>query len=224
VRSLLVSAVFSVLVFSGRASLAQQASPQGNAPAPGVNAPHFRVAVVDISHVFKNYPWFNAQIEALKKEMETADAALKADRDRLIQLEQQRETFKPGSPDFKKADEDLARLKADFSIKQGTIRRDFLERESKIYFTTYTHVSQAVRYVAQQNNIGMVLRFNHEPIEKIDPSQRDAVMAAIMQPIVFQHNIDITYDVEALMNRGSGNAAASQGSTPTATRPTGGPR
>ncbi len=216
-RKLLLSAAIlglvSLIAAPGRAQQAPaQAPPQaGQAANAGANAPRYGIAVVDISYIFKSYPSFTASIEALKKEMETADGQLKADRDRLAQMEEQRNALKPGTDDFKRLDEDLARQKADFSIKQGTVRRDFLEREAKIYYTTYQEVSGAVRYFAQQNNIGMVLRFNGDPI---DPNQREDVMRAIMQPIVHQNNIDITPEVLALLSRGGSPGAA-------AARPTG---
>jgi Skp family chaperone for outer membrane proteins len=161
------------------------------------------MAVVDISWIFKNYKRFTDQIEALKTEMTAADASLKTVVDGLTALEQKRDALKPGSAEFKLADEELARQKADFSIKQGTVRRDFLEREARIYYSTYMDVSVAVKAVAERNNIGMVLRFNGDPI---DPQQREDVMRAIMQPIVFQNNVDITPDVLAVLTRGTAPA------------------
>jgi len=202
VRKLLLSAAIIGLICSQVARIeAQQVS-------PGANASRYGIAVVDISYIFKNYPSFTASIEALKKEMEAADGQLKADRDRLAQMEEQRNTLKPGTADFKRLDEELARQKADFSIKQGTIRRDFLEREAKIYYQTYTQVSYAVNQFASGNNIGMVLRFNGD---QIDPAQREDVMRAIMQPIVYQNNIDITPDVLAVLNRGGGAGVPAAG-------------
>jgi Skp family chaperone for outer membrane proteins len=202
VRKLLLSAAIIGLI----CSQAVVARAQQN--TAGANAARYGIAVVDISYIFKNYPAFTGAIEGLKKEMEAADGQLKADRDRLAQMEEQRNTLKPGTADFKRLDEELARQKADFSIKQGTIRRDFLEREAKIYFQTYTQVSYTVNQFASGNNIGMVLRFNGD---QIDPAQREDVMRAIMQPIVYQNNIDITPDVLALLTRGGGATAPTAG-------------
>lgn len=209
-RKLLASlAVLGSILLSQAAHAQQPAPPAGGAaPAPkyGANAGRFGVAVVDISYVFKQFPGFTSAIEGLKKEMETADGLLKADSQRLMDLQTQRDALKPGSEDFKTKDEELARQKAEFSIKQGTLKRDFLEREAQIYYTTYMKVASVVEYVAKQNNIGMVLRFNGDPI---DPSQREDVMRAIMQPIVFQNNVDITPDVLELLARQPGGAPVS---------------
>ena len=138
--------VLSCLCVAATAAAARAQAPQQPAQnTAGANAPRYGIAVVDISYIFKNYPRFTQGIEALKGEMETADGQLKADRDRLAAMEEQRNTLKPGAADFKKLDEELARQKAEFSIKQGTLRRDFLEREAKIYYQTYLEVSTAVR-------------------------------------------------------------------------------
>jgi Skp family chaperone for outer membrane proteins len=210
VRKLLLSAAVIGLISSQGSAVHAQAN------AAGANAARYGIAVVDISYIFKNSASFNAQIESLKTEMKAADDGLKADRDALVQLQEKRNTLKPGSPEFKALDEQIAHQQAEFSIKQGTVRRDFLEKEAAVYFKTYTEVSNAVRYFAQQNNIGMVLRFNGD---QVDPAQREDVMRAIMQPIVHQNNIDITPDVLAMLSRGAGGATAPAPGTPTAGRP-----
>jgi Skp family chaperone for outer membrane proteins len=204
-------AVLGSVVAAGPTVLAQQAAPAATPPSYSANVGRYGMAVVDVSYIFKSYPKFTQQIEGLKGEMKTADADLKTIVDRLTAKEQQRDTLKPGSPEFKQLDEELAREKADFSIKQGTVRRDFLEREARVYYSTYMEVANAIKFVAQQNNIGMVLRFNGDPI---DPQQREDVMRAIMQPIVFQNNVDITPDVLALLNRGTAGAPAAQAVAP----------
>jgi hypothetical protein len=193
----------------------QQGAPPAAAPRYGANATRYGIAVVDISFVFKNYPKFLSSIEVLKKEMEAKDGELKQDRDRIIGLEQARDALKPGSPDFKKADEDLARLKADFSIRQGTVRRDFLEKEAAIYYQTYMDISKTVSEYAMNHNIGLVLRFNGDPIDR---SQREDVMRAITSPIVFENNVDITPEICTLLGiqlpRAAGTAQLPGGTIP----------
>ena len=212
-KTLLVSAlVLGSTLLSSQAARAQQAPAAGGPANYSANAGKFGVAVVDISFVFKQYPKFTADIEGLKVAMTEADNQLKTVRDRLVAMEAQRDAMKPGSAEFKQLDEELARQKADFSIQQGTIRRDFLEREAKIYFSTYQRVSEVVAEVARQNNIGMVLRFNGDPI---DPMQREDVMRAIMQPIVFQNNVDITPNVLAALGVRLGPTAAAPTGTST---------
>ena len=199
-KKLLISAAVVGLVSSAVSPvLAQSAAPVAPAATgfnSGANATNYHIAVVDISFIFKNYPAFTGQIDKLKKDMEAADGTLRAERDRLVQMEEERNTKKPGSPEFKQLDENLARLKAEFSIKQGTVRRDFMEKESAVYVQCYNQVSAAVKAYAEKNNIGMVLRFTGDEVtDKSAAPDREAVMRLIMQPIIHQNRIDITPDV-----------------------------
>jgi hypothetical protein len=89
-------------------------------------------------------------------------------------------------------------LGADFNLKMGRLRREFLEREAKVYFQTYQEVVSVVEQYAKWHNIGLVLRFNGEPV---DPERRDDVLREINKPVVVQDQIDITGDILLLLNR-----------------------
>ncbi len=195
--------LFSVVSF-GLASLAGQVVAQ-EAAGPSANSARYGYGVVDVTYIFKNYQQFNAQMEGMKTEMEAADGQLKTERDAVAEKERMREQYNPGSPEFKQIDEEVARSKAEFQLKAAKIRRDFLEKEAHVYYQTYTEVSNAVQYYAQQHNIGMVLRFNGD---NIDPNNREDILRAINKPVVFQNNVDITPDVLALLNRGGTPAAS----------------
>jgi hypothetical protein len=80
----------------------------------------------------------------------------------------------------------------------GRLRKDFLEREAKVYYQTYLEVVDAVNTYAKRQNIGLVLRFNGEPV---DPNRREDVLREINKPVVVQDQVDITPDVLMLLNR-----------------------
>jgi Skp family chaperone for outer membrane proteins len=174
------------------------------------NASKHGVAVIDISYIFKKHDRFRATMDAMKKEMEATEADLKAERDKIAQKEEQRNTYNAGSPEYKQMDEQLARDMSEFNLKMTKIRKEFLEREAKVYYQTYVEVSQAVGVYAQRHDIGLVIRFNGEPV---DPNKREDVLREINKPVVFQNQVDITPDVLALINS-TGAAPAT-----TATRP-----
>ena len=179
----------------------------------GANASKHGVAVVDISYIFKKDDHFRATMDAMKKEMEQTEADLKADRDKIAQKEEQRNAYNAGSPEYKQLDEQLARDMSEFNLKMTKLRKDFLEREAKVYYTTYVEVSKAVEYYAQHHDIGLVIRFNGEPV---DPNKRDDVLREINKPVVFENQIDITPDVLALLNRDAATTAARPGAAPAA--------
>lgn len=201
-RTLLLSTLVCGLVAS------QVSTAVAQNPA-GAKAKQFGVAVVDVSYVFKEYPRFTQAMDGMKKQMEAAEAQLKGERDRIQQMQERRDEAKVGSDTFKQRDEELARAKADFNIKAGGIRRDFLEREAKVYYETYQEVNNAVKSYAEANNIGLVFRWNGN---QVDPTKREDVLRAISQPIVHQNYIDITPDILSVLQQGSG--VASRGGTP----------
>jgi Skp family chaperone for outer membrane proteins len=93
-------------------------SVQAQAPNPaGANAEKHGIAVVDVSYIFKQHARFRATMDSMKKQMEGIEAELKADRDKIAQTEQQRNTFNPGSAEYKQYDEEVARMMADFNVK-----------------------------------------------------------------------------------------------------------
>jgi Skp family chaperone for outer membrane proteins len=211
-----------VLAMSAVATLTTFGYLYAQAPHPlGANASKYGIAVVDISAIFKRHTRFKTAMDNMKKEMEGIEAELKADREKIAQAEQQRNGYKSGSAEYKKMDEEVARQMAEFNLKMGRLRKDFLEREAKVYYQTYLEVVDAVNYYAKRQNIGLVLRFNGEPV---DPNRRDDVLREINKPVVMQDQIDITGDVLVLLNRdqaASGQPAATQQPGVQATRPQG---
>ena len=186
----LVAAIATQSVLSATASAQNQA---------GANAPKFGIAVVDVGYIFKNHQRFRTTMDSMKKEMEGIESQLKAKRDAITQKEKEKnEQYNIGTPDYKRVDEEVARMKADFNVEMTQLRKDFLERESKVYYQTYLEVNDTVKYYAERQNIGLVLRFNGEAP---DPNRRDAVLRDINKPIVYQNSIDITPDILQLLNR-----------------------
>jgi Skp family chaperone for outer membrane proteins len=175
----------------------QAQAPQGQAPQLSANVSKYGIAVVDISAIFKRHARFKATMDSMKVEMEKIEAELKADRETITKAEGNRNRFSVGSAEYKQADEEVARMMAEFQLKMGRLRKDFMEREAKIYYQTYNEVVQAVNYYAKRHNIGLVLRFSGE---SIDPNRRDDVLREINKQVVMQDSIDITLDVLMLLN------------------------
>src|SRR4051812_3880604 len=216
VLALAVAAALSTFgLLNAQQPAAAPVAANGVNPA-GANASKYNIAVVDISYIFKKHERFKATMEQMKAEMEKIEGELKADREKIAAQEQQRNQFNQSSAEFKKMDEDIARQMAEFNLKMGKLRKEFLEREAKVYYQTYLEVVDAVKYYAKRQGIGLVLRFNGEPV---DPNRRDDVLREINKPVVVQDQIDITPDVLVLINRDqSGGQPAGQIGTQ-ATRP-----
>jgi Skp family chaperone for outer membrane proteins len=195
------AATVALLSVVGVASSAQAQS------AAGANAPKYNIAVVDISYIFKKHNRHQATIEAMKTEMTSTEAELKADSEKIRQMEEQRNTFNVGSKEYKDLDEELARNIAEFKLKMDRLRKGFMEREAKIYYQAYLEVSDAIKYYAQRHDIGLVVRFNGD---KVDVNRREDVLREINKTVVYQNQIDITPDILALINRDAAATATPQ--------------
>ena len=159
----------------------------------GQNATRYKVAVVDISYIFKNYQRFKAMMDQMKTDVEAAEQVLSEERRKINQdAENAAATYKPGTPEFTREEERLTEVKTKFNLRMQKQRKEFLDREAKIYYQAYLEVNDAVKYYALRNDLGLVLRFNGDPI---DPNDRQDVLRAINKPVVFQNGIDITPDV-----------------------------
>ncbi|MEX2310048.1 MAG: OmpH family outer membrane protein [Pirellulales bacterium] len=196
-RSQFVSAIVASVSISG--FLCAQS------PHPlGANAPKYKIAVVDINAIFNRHARLKAAMEEMKKEMQTADAEIKGDREKIAQLEQQRNTYNVGSEEYKRLDEQMARMLADLQLKMGKLQKEFAERRARTVYQSYLEVVEAVNYYAKRQNIGLVLRFNGE---SADPNRPDEMMREIGKDVVMQDQIDITGDVLLLLNRDQQQAA-----------------
>ncbi len=195
----------------------QVQAPQGQAPQLSANVTKYGIAVVDISAIFKRHARFKATMESMKAEMEKIEAELKAQKEAITKAEAHRNTFNLGQPEYKRADDEVAKMMAEFQLNMNRLRKDFMEREAKIYYETYTEVVQAVNFYAKRHNIGLVLRFSGE---SIDPNRRDDVLREINKQVVMQDSIDITLEVLMLLNSRGNQSTPQQPAASQAIRPT----
>lgn len=194
-------------ILAAAAALAVALVPSAYAQSPAsANAQKFGVAVIDINYVFKNHQKFRAAMDGMKGDFTAVDAELKGEQQKIVDAEQQLQTFKPGSPEFEQLDGQLLQMKAALQIQVTQKRKSLVEQEAKIYYETYVEVSKAIEYYAQRQGLGLVLRFNGD---EADPNNRDSILRAINKAVHYQNQVDITPDVLALLNR-AGQATAAQ--------------
>jgi len=203
-------------------TLACLAVPSASAQAPPIAAPRpstgTAVAVVDISHIFKNHVRFKQQMEEMKGQVKAFEEHLRQRQKNLTDLQQKLSEYRPGTPEYKQVEEDGARLQSEVQVEAQLKRKEFLEREARVYFNVYNEVVNEISYFAERHGIALVLRFN---MDQIDPEDRRSVLEGVNRAIVFQKNLNITYDILERINRGTAPPAAPGGVTrdPRATIP-----
>ncbi len=156
------------------------------------------VAVVDVSYIFKNHNGFNAAMESMKKQVEQYEEHLRTQQNALMKEKERLSSFRPGTPDYDSLERSLADRGAKLQVDMQMKRKEFLEREAKVYYQVYEHVAAAIREFADQNGIELVLRYSGEAM---DPANRQSVLQGVNRPIVYHRDLDITSEVLDRLNR-----------------------
>jgi Skp family chaperone for outer membrane proteins len=169
--------------------------PKTVAPAPnGTN-----VAVIDIAYIFKNHIRFNAQMKQLESEAQEFQGWMAEQEKALQAMKEGLKEFKPGTPEFQKAEETLANKGTAYQLEVRRRQQEVLQREASIYYDAYADLEKTVALVAQRNKIGIVLKFNREPIKRDD---RNSVMQGLNRPVVYHYGLDITNFILSEVNKG----------------------
>ena len=160
--------------------------------------PAVHVAVVDVGYIFKNHARFKAAMDKMKDEVMSAENGLKAERDRINGLMEQLKGFNVGTPEYKRLEAEIAKAQGDFNVNAQLQKKDFMEREAKVYMQVYDEVEKAVTQFAREPRIAVVHRFDGDPV---DSSDRNQILRGITKPIVYyEPGIDITPDILKMLN------------------------
>lgn len=176
-------------------------------PAP------LQVAIVDLSRVFEQYGWFQSQHAALKEELDQALQQQSARQEQLIKMGDELKRYEPNSIPYKNFESQWMQDKAQFSAASQLQKKEFIEREARLYFDAYRQVSAAVEQIARNRQLALVLRYNGRPLENANPRE---VMEQINRAVLYHHpHIDITPAVLQLLNQ---QTARSSGPLPASRR------
>jgi len=212
-KSHLLAAICGSLLVAGLAAFTAPAQgPARPVAAPQVSAP--RIAMLDISYVFKNHTGFKARTAAMQAEVDQARDRLKQEeeaiRKDLAQLQDLQNT-KPGSQECKQLEEMVTRRRADLEVQLRLMNKEFAVKEANIYQAIYQEIEQEVGYYAGQNGITAVMRFNGDPVEKDHP---DEVLRNVNKQVIwFAQGLDITPVILERLNR-KWNGTPQVGSNP----------
>lgn len=182
------------------------------------------VAIIDLSYIFKNHERFKAMNENMRNEVLRAEEALKARRTEIETLTKRLNDLgnelRKDSPEYKQLDADLTRKKIDLSTQISQQKKEFLEKEAKIYYSVYQEVIDEVQYFADRNRISLVLRFNGDPVTDGDPQE---ILKQLNKSVVYYNKgIDITPVILDSLNRRALGGGAVPGQSvpgPTGQRP-----
>jgi Skp family chaperone for outer membrane proteins len=195
----LLAAISGCLLAAGLAvfTAVAQTGPARGATAPQGAAP--RVAMLDVSYIFKNHTGFKAQTAQMRAQVDQAKARMKGEEEALTKMIQALKNMQPGSAEYKQLEEQTARRRADAQIQLQLQNKEFMVKEANIYHDIYQEIEADVAYFAQQNGIDAVLRFNGDPVEKDQPNQ---ILRNVNKQVVwFSQGLDITPNILDRLNK-----------------------
>lgn len=147
------------------------------------------VAVIDLDYVFSKHTAFTQQLDRLKEEHKKLEEDRKGLVTRLDGLRKELSGLKPGSPDYKALEQDLAEQVAKAQVDTELRMKDLSDKQARLHYDEYMRVLREVDAVAQKNGIGLVLRFERDAIDATD---RNSVLRGVNRTVVFQRELDIT--------------------------------
>jgi Skp family chaperone for outer membrane proteins len=172
--------------------------PPAAAPAPAPSGTS--VVVIDVAFIFKNHVRFNARMNDIKKDIEAFEGQIRKEQQDLQTRGETLKQYSPTSPEYKGLEESLAKTGSEMQVKVGLKKKDFLEREARVYYDIYKEIEQNVAVFCQQYNIGLVLRFNGDDMK---PDDRASVLQGVNRAVVYQRNLDITQLILQKLNGGA---------------------
>jgi outer membrane protein len=175
------------------------------------------VAIIDLSYIFKNHERFKAMTEAMRADVLHAEEVLKRSRTDIEALTKRLtdlgNELRKDSPEYKQLDADLTRKKIDLSTQVSQQKKEFLEKEAKIYYNVYSEVIDEVKFFAERNRISIVLRFNGDPITDSDPQE---ILKQLNKQVVYYNQaVDITPHILKAINDRTARAPGSVPGTQT---------
>ena len=192
-------------IVAGSLFVAQPAQAQQRQPASVQSS----VRIIDLKYIFEHHERFKAETGRLRVEVQAREGELKTMRDRMKSLADRKPDFQPGSPEYKNLEADLVRMEQEMRTKLALGKKEFLEKEAKIYFNVYREVLDEVKYYCDSRGVAVVLRFNGDTVDpNADPQ---AVLKELNKSVVYYNpSIDITPVILGELNRrfGGGRAAA----------------
>ncbi|MGD9721313.1 MAG: hypothetical protein AB7O59_08895 [Pirellulales bacterium] len=154
--------------------------------------------LVDVTTMAKDSPKLKQQLEALKKEYEGEATALRKESELGNQMGAELGKLPPGSPEFKKLEKDLFKMRADFELRGKRATDAVQEKEALLYYEFARELQSELARFAQATGTQLILRNEPSPPDYSDPRN---VLRELNKLIVYQRGVDVTPAMQEAMAR-----------------------
>jgi Skp family chaperone for outer membrane proteins len=204
-KSYLLFAVLGCAMIAGLVVYSATAQGPGRpAASPQMAAP--TIAVVDVGYIFKWHTGFKAMKDSLEAEMKQAADLFKQRAETIDKQVTQLKGMPPGTEAYKQLEESVAKSRADLQIQYQLQQKEFAVKEANIYHTVFQAIEKEVGYVARQNGVIAVFRFNGDPVDPGEPA--NIIRNVNKQLIWFDTALDMTPEIVRRLNLKNGTQTA----------------
>lgn len=188
----------AMLALSATVALAIGSQVDAQAPAGRPALPGVRI--IDLKKIFDNYNRFQEETKGLKNEVLAREEQLKGLRDEMKKLDEHRKELQNGSVEAKDIETRMVRINSEHHSQLTLGKKEFLEKEAKIYYNVYREVLDEVKLYSRYEGVSLVLRFNNDPTP--GPEDPQGVLKELNKSVVhYDPSIDITGPILNELNR-----------------------
>jgi Skp family chaperone for outer membrane proteins len=166
--------------------------------APKQRTPR-NIAVVDLNHLFKNHAPLKRELSDLQGEATLQQAKYESLLKSITKKSEELKDLTVGSREYKKLEEEVMQGKAKIQADIALTRKDFVQREAKLYFDVYQKIRSDVAKIAKSQGLAIVINMNRDESHAENP---DEVARRISDKVFwFDESIDLTPQLERNYSR-----------------------
>jgi Skp family chaperone for outer membrane proteins len=166
-------------------------------PGPPRNAEQ-GIGVVDVAALLREEPRLRSQLAELQLDAQRAERHFGRERDELKATQERLQKMSPGSAERVAGEKELAKRMADLGLRAELQKKEFLQRESRIYYQIWKEIMEEIREAAKARGLTIVLRAaGGQAAAKPEDMLREMNQLVLWT----DQALDITSDVRARMAR-----------------------
>lgn len=154
-----------------------------------------KIALLDLSHVFKNYKKFEGLLADMTGKMEDA----KAKEQRIMQQGQNLQSelksgvFERDSAEFEARENKLIQLQSQLQTQRAMSQKELSQESARIHHTIYLEIMDVVKKLADRDGYTLVLQFNRPTEGAAEDPQK--IMMRLQQNVVRHASEDDITDI-----------------------------
>lgn len=152
-----------------------------------------RVVVIDVERVLDSHPKLKPMLEDLRSDKDAFQAEVQKELAQIEQMKEELQQYKPGTPEFDKLEEIIARSTAHAAADVELKTRRFTLREARIRYKCYEEIVNEVSHFAAKYGLDLVLNWRGGSVNKWDAA---AVEKTLRRQVVWHdEGVDITDEI-----------------------------